>query len=174
MIVQRPSHRDSVSLLIAAWFYAFRSLTFATILGFIALAAWRQDGRWLSIAGYCSPVWVGLTALILAAGQRAPCAICTGLLFNTTRNVKHPDASRVLGSYRLWTALQVIFTVSYRCQHCGTTVACHRGPKSEKRLPRAHHRQRSPLPPQSKGAGHEVVFHSKIGEVRKDRNRKAS
>ena len=123
MIGQRPSHRDSVSLLIAAWFYAFRSLTFATILGFIALAAWRQDGRWLSIAGYCSPVWVGLTALILAAGQRAHCAICTGLLFNTMRNVKNPDASRFLGSYRLWTALQVIFhrllSLPPLWHHCG-------------------------------------------------------
>ncbi len=174
MICQRPSHRDSVSLLAAAWFYAFRSLTFAAILGLIALAAWRQDGRWLSIAGYCSPVWVGLTALILVAGQRAHCAICTGLLFSTMQNVKHPDASRFLGSYRLWTALQVIFTVSYRCHHCGTTVTCLRGPKREKRLPRAHHRQRIPLTPQSKGARREVVFHAKIGAVRKDRNRKAS
>lgn len=85
--------------------------------------SWLQDGRWLSIAGYCSPVWVGLTALILAAGQRAHCAICTGLLFNTMRNVKHPDASRFLGSYRLWTALQVIFhrllSLPPLWHHCG-------------------------------------------------------
>ena len=152
-----PSHRDSVSLLVGGWFYASRSLVFGSGVSLIALAAWQQDRVWLDLACYLIPLWIGLTILVLVAGPRAQCAVCAGPLFNTSDNVKHSSARRFLGSYRLWTALQVIFLVSYRCHHCGTTVCCHHSPKLEKSLP-----------PSTAPGGPGIVLQAKIGALRRN------
>lgn len=152
-----PSHRDSLSLLLGAWFYVARSAVLATALVLCAIGAWHQDPRWLRAASYGVPLWFGLTVLVLTAGPRARCAVCTGALFNVTRNAKHSTARRCLGSYRLWTALQVVFAVAYRCHHCGAAVCCHHAPKhSRPRARTSRNRGRRPQP--------QIVLNTRLGD----------
>ena len=87
-----------------------------------AVATWQHDLGWLLAAAIGAVVWLIFALLHAFEGARCRCATCSGRLFLKTRNAKHSSAHRTLGSYQLHTALGIITSRSYRCQHCGTKV----------------------------------------------------
>lgn len=155
---RRPTHRNSISLLIGAWVFTLRSLTFGLSLGLLVAAVVTRDMSWLMAAGVGFLLWLGFSLLHAIEGSSCRCALCSGSLFGVSKNSKHVRARHFLGSYRLRNALQVVFTLSYRCPHCGTRIGCQREQEQlpQEEQPRAHVPRRTTIPPKS------VVYHSRI------------
>jgi len=88
------------------------------------VAAWHRDADWLLAAGLCGVVWLVFAFLHAFEATRARCALCSGSLFGVSGNSKSRRARRLLGSYPLHTAVQILASSIYRCQHCGEEIAC--------------------------------------------------
>ncbi len=149
-----------------------RGLAGVAALTFSTLAAWHQEARWLSATAVCVLIWLIFALLHAFEGARARCAICTGHLFTGTRNVKHPTARHLFGSYQLWTALQVICTVGYRCHHCGAKISYPQpSPEHRETEPHTSSCRRAVLPSSQRQAGLEVVLHTRIGKLKGKKRR---
>lgn len=156
---RRPTHRNSASLLIGAWVFTLRFLTFVTTLGLLVTAVATRDPTWLMGAGVGFLLWLGFSLLHAVEGATCRCALCTGSLFGVSKNTKHVRARHFLGSYRLRNSLQVVFTLSYRCPHCGTRIGCQREepePAPSEEQVRSHVPRRASIPPKS------VIYQTRI------------
>ncbi|MEI6654816.1 MAG: hypothetical protein WCP45_08615 [Verrucomicrobiota bacterium] len=93
----------------------------ALVLLFYSLAITDRELTHRSLALVAVSVLVTLIQMI--AASRARCPLCIGLPFRRNACVKHRDARRALGSYRLRVALAVIFRGQFRCPYCGEATA---------------------------------------------------
>jgi hypothetical protein len=72
-------------------------------------------------------IWVGLAMLGLAGlvvmfqwqiAARTHCPLCMTPILGVKQCSKHRNARSLLGSHRLWVAVQVIFIGRFRCPYC--------------------------------------------------------
>ncbi len=62
-------------------------------------------------------VFLGILNYIVSI--RAKCPLCMSPPLLTRRCIKHNNAKKLFGSYKLRTACAIAFTGKFRCQYCG-------------------------------------------------------
>ena len=110
-------YRIGSSLLLLKWLLVPMSLAY--LFGSLIFGDTNQvhAALWLIAA----TLGVMLTQWLIAA--RCRCPICMGTPLARKACVKHRNATRLLGSYRLRVAHSIIWKGYFRCPFCGETTA---------------------------------------------------
>jgi hypothetical protein len=116
---------------VVASVYLVRSLSAVAVISFLVATVIFDEPRLMIGAGIAFAA-LGIAAGIhLAEANKARCPVCTTALFAHTGCSKHKTARRILGSYRLHTAAQILTRPLFHCHHCGEGVLCRSQPKQK-------------------------------------------
>jgi hypothetical protein len=69
-------------------------------------------------------VFVLTWLLYMLGASMCKCPLCRSGPLSSKRCVRHRNASRLFGSYRLRVAAGVLFTNHFRCPYCGESTRC--------------------------------------------------
>ncbi len=105
-------------LFLLSLFMIFRTLALIACIVFFILGAYNQDIFFLYISGGCLALLLLLQMIHSMENSKIVCPNCRSQIMLVRSCAKHRDAKKLLGSYSLRLAMQVVFTKTFRCQHC--------------------------------------------------------
>ena len=120
----RPHHRAPKQLILVALVHVIRGLNAATILGFLVATFLLKEPQLLIGAVIATACLILVGGIHLAEAPKMRCPVCTTAIFAPTGCRKHKTARRILGSYRLHSAAEILTSRLFHCHHCGEGVVC--------------------------------------------------
>ena len=95
------------------------ALSLPAIFGLIGYGIYKGEVKDFVFASIAIAVGLFLVILNFMVSKKAKCPLCTMPPLLTRRCMKHNDAKKLFGSYKLRTACSISFTRKFRCQYCG-------------------------------------------------------
>ncbi len=105
-------------LFLLSLFLVVRVVALVIGIVFFTLGAYEQSISHLIIAGACLALILLLQMIHSIEHTKIVCPNCRSQILRTSRCSKHRMAKKLLGSYTLRLALQIVFTNSFLCQFC--------------------------------------------------------
>ena len=114
-----PSKHSVTRFRLAALLLAFKYLLLLASVVLVPSSLFIHS-RQMTYAGLICLALAGLTLIIQCqVASRANCPLCVTPVLAVKSCVKHRNARRLLGSYRLRVTLAVLFLNRFRCPYCG-------------------------------------------------------
>ena len=105
-------------LFLLSLFLIVRAVALAIGVVFFALGAYEQNITHLIIAGACLALILLLQMIHSIEHPKIICPNCRSQILRSNRCAKHRMAKKLLGSYSLRLAFQIVFTNAFLCQFC--------------------------------------------------------
>ena len=120
--MRKAGHRilNKKWLFLLSLFTLMRALAFVACTVFFILGAYQSNIPYLVIAACCLSVLLLLQMIHSIESGKIVCPKCRYQLIRISRIAKHREAKKLLGSYSLRVAVQVIFTNRFLCPYCNS------------------------------------------------------
>jgi hypothetical protein len=94
------------------------------LVGLSSYALWHASHKMMLMVLCGIGVFILTWLLHVMASSFCKCPLCRSAPMSSKRCVRHRNARRFLGSYRMRVALAVLFTNQFRCPYCGEPTRC--------------------------------------------------
>ncbi len=105
-------------LFLLSLFLIIRAIALVIGIVFFILGAYEQNITHLIIAGCCLTLILLLQMIHSIEHTKIICPNCRSQILRSNRCAKHRMAKKLLGSYSLRLAFQIVFTNAFLCQFC--------------------------------------------------------
>jgi len=117
-------------LFLLSLFMIIRVIVLGVGLVFFAMGAYQQNITYLIVAGGCLALLLFLQMIHGLESNKIVCPNCRSQILLLGHCSKHRNAKKLLGSYALRIARQVVFSNTFHCQYCDVTYQW-RGQRTE-------------------------------------------
>lgn len=94
------------------------------LAGLTGYAVWHSSHEMMLMVLTGIGVFVLTWLLYMLAASLCKCPLCRSGPMSSKRCVRHRNARRLFGSYRMRVAAGVLFTNHFRCPYCGEPTRC--------------------------------------------------
>lgn len=98
-----------------------RTVTAICCVVLFAAGAWSQSFTLIYAAGACLTLLLLLLMFHFMESDKIICPNCRSQILKSRRCGKHRNAKKILGSYTLRVAFQIVFSKRFRCFYCDKT-----------------------------------------------------